>query len=84
MLKHRKQLEELETEKNQVEKEISSVEDAIAVIQNEQQFLQSRFENVKKENKVLEENIALARQIESHQDQLIKSLQAKQKEEQDK
>ena len=66
MLKHRKQLEELETEKNQVEKEISSVEDAIAVIQNEQQFLQSRFENVKKENKVLEENIALARQIESH------------------
>ena len=49
-----------------MEKEISSVEDAIAVIQNEQQFLQSRFENVKKENKVLEENIALARQIESH------------------
>jgi hypothetical protein len=36
VLKHRKQLEELENEKNQVEKEISSVEDAIAVIQNEQ------------------------------------------------
>lgn len=39
ILKHRKQVEDLENEKLAIEKEINSIDDAIAVIQNEHQYL---------------------------------------------
>jgi hypothetical protein len=35
ILKHRKQIEDYDNEKATIEKEISKIEDAIAVIQNE-------------------------------------------------
>ncbi len=46
-------------EKQQVEKEVGKVEDAIAVIQNEHQYLQLRLDNLKKENRIVDENIVL-------------------------
>ena len=39
---------------------------------------------MKKENKLIEENITLQKQLESHQDSLIKHLSVKSKEEQDR
>eukprot|EP00347_Sterkiella_histriomuscorum_P019169 403342679 len=81
-LKHRKAVEELDQERELIEREVQSIEDAIAVIQNEHQYLQLRLENVKKENKLIEENITLQKQLESHQDSLIKHLSVKSKEEQ--
>jgi len=41
LLRHRKQVEDLEVEQERVQHEIQSVEDAIAVIQNEHEFCQS-------------------------------------------
>ena len=43
-LKHRKAVEELDQERELIEREVQSIEDAIAVIQNEHQYLQLRLE----------------------------------------
>ena len=74
MIKHRKNLEDIENEKLKVEKEISSFEDQMAVIQNEHGALTARLENVKKENKIIDDNIQLNRKLEGNVDSYIRSL----------
>ena len=74
MIKHRKNLEDIENEKLKVEKEISSFEDQMAVIQNEHGALSARLENVKKENKIIDDNIQLNRKLEGNVDSYIRSL----------
>lgn len=43
-----------------------------------------KLENVKRENKTIEESIQQGKLLEKHQDSIIKSLQSKQKEEQER
>lgn len=47
------------------------------MIQNEHVSLQTKLENIKKESKILEEQVALNKLSESHQDSLIKSMLSK-------
>lgn len=44
MQKHRKQLEEMEQEREQIERDVQAVEDSISTIQNEHQYLQLKLE----------------------------------------
>ena len=46
----------------------------MAVIQNEHLSLQTKLENVKRESRLIEEQIALNKQREIHLDSLIKTM----------
>lgn len=50
------------------------MEQAAGVIQNEFNAQQCRLENIRRESKLVEEQIALNREVERHQDSLIKSI----------
>ncbi len=49
----------------------------MAVIQNEHLALQTKLENVKRESRLIEEQIALNKQREVHLDSLIKTMMGK-------
>ena len=63
-LKHKKCLEDFEKEKVEYDKYNTLLENGIFVIQNEYSSMQQKHENIRKENKVLEESIMLKKQFE--------------------
>lgn len=73
-IRHNKSLEDLEKDKVRMNAEMQGLEQAITVIQNEYNAQQSKLENIKRESKLVEEQITLNKEIERHQDSLLKSI----------
>ena len=51
-----------------------TVEQEAFVIQNEHLALQVKLENIKRESKIVEEQIAMNKELEKHQNSLISSM----------
>jgi hypothetical protein len=84
VLKHKKQLEDVDEERLTIKGEVVAIEDGILVLQNEFDCLTLRMDNVVRENKAVEENIIVNKQTEKHQDSLLRVLGDQVKREQEK
>lgn len=76
-LLHKKALEDLDDEALKLAREVNSVEQATFVIQNEHQALQTKLENIKRESKTVEEQYAINKAVEKHQDSLLNNQKQK-------
>jgi len=76
-IRHAKALEDLEREGSKLRAEALQAEQAMAVIQNEHLALQTKLDNVRRESKLIEEQVALGKQREGHLDSLVRTLAGK-------
>ncbi len=80
----KKAMEDVDLEAAKVQVEIAKVEQDIFVIQNEHQALLTKLENIKRETKLVEEHMTAGRDLERHQESMIKTLEGKMHQEKDR
>lgn len=73
-IRHSKALEDLEREAGVLHAEVARVEQEAAVIQNELHAQQAKLENIRRETKLIEEHIAVNKELERHQDSLAQAM----------
>ena len=73
----KKSMEDVDLEAAKVQAEITKLEQDIFVIQNEHQSLLTKLENIRRETKIVEEHISLNRELEKHQESMMKTLEVK-------
>lgn len=76
-LKHAKALEDVLADMEALHLESVKLEQETVVIQNEQQALIVKLENIRRESKIVEEQLACNKDLERHQESLVRAMAAK-------